>query len=127
MLRPKRTKRAPARRPFLTEGAPTRNDIRPEGARLRERLDRPLGFGEERRIPPASVLDALAEQSLTAGYSRKRNAICGGCGTMKTAKGRCFCDDDAPAVPRTERKPESACRGCGMRPAYGEGCICRKG
>ena len=124
MLRPKRTKRAPARRPFLTEGAPTRNDIRPESARLRERLDRPLGFGEVRTIPPASVLDAIAEQSLTGGYSRRKNAICDGCGAMKTARGRCFCDTDVPAVARTEVKPESACRGCGMRPAKGEPCIC---
>lgn len=91
MLRPKRTKRAPARRPFLTEGAPTRNDLRPEGARLRERLDRPLGFGEERRIPSADVLDRLAEETLTRGYSRKRNPICEGCGVMKSNAGACFC------------------------------------
>lgn len=91
---------------------------------MRERLDRPLGFGEVRTIPPASVLDAIAERSLTGGYSRKRNATCEGCGAMKTARGACFCDDAAPVVPPTERRPESACRGCGMRPVKGEPCIC---
>lgn len=124
MLRPKRTKRAPARRPFLTEGAPTRNDLRPAGARLREKLNPPLGFGEERKIPPASVLDAIAEASLTGGYSRRKNAICDGCGAMRTVKGSCFCDDDYPTVPPTERKEDPACRGCGMRPAKGEPCLC---
>lgn len=91
MLRPKSSKRAPARRPFLTEGAPTPRDLRPHQARLRERLNPPLGFGEERRIPPASVLDRIAEESLTAGYSRKRNPICETCGVMRSRSGGCFC------------------------------------
>lgn len=91
MLRPKSSKRAPARRPFLTEGAPTPRDLRPYGAKLRDRLDPQLGFGEARRIPPADVLDRLAEESLTGGYSRKRNPICGECGVMKSRAGGCFC------------------------------------
>lgn len=91
MLRPKSSKRAPAPRPFLTEGAPTRNDLRPYGARLRERIDRPLGFGEERRIPPQSVLDEAAERTLTGGFSRKRNPQCPDCGLLKSNTGVCLC------------------------------------
>lgn len=133
MLRPKRTKRAPARRPFLTEGAPTRNDLRPEGARIRERVDpRPdqRGFGEVRRIPPSSVLDAEAERKLTGGFDRRKNAYCDDCGTLRTRRGYCFCDAPGPELTTnryaTEAKPEEACRKCGMRPGKGEPCICRK-
>lgn len=98
MLRPKRTKRAPARKPFLTEGAPTRNDIRPEGARLRERLDPPLGFGEERKMPSAATLDAEAERKLTGGFSRAKNRYCGECGVLKTKTGGCWCPDELAGV-----------------------------
>lgn len=130
MLRPKSVKRMPARRPFLTEGAPTRNDIRPEGARLRERLDRPLGFGEVRTVPPSWALDEAAERSLTGGFSRKKNAYCDACGVLRTARGVCFCDAPGPELMasrlRTEPAPKRACEKCGMRPAKGEPCICRK-
>lgn len=130
VLRPKRSKRQPAGRPFLTEGAPTRDDLRPAGARLREKLDRPLGFGEVRTVPPSWALDEAAEKQLTGGFSRKANRYCGECGVLKTTRGVCFCDAPGPELMasrlRTEAPPKRACEKCGMRPAKGEPCICRK-
>lgn len=89
MLRPKSAKRAPARRPFLTEGAPTPRNIAPYGARLRANLDA-RDFGQA-PMPPQWALDAAAEESLTAGYSRRKNPPCVVCGVMKSATGACFC------------------------------------
>lgn len=135
MLRPKRTKRAPARRPFLTEGAPKPGNLATPGAKLRATIDprnsdgtpdRP--FGEVRTSPPSWVLDKIAEETLTGGFSRKANAICGTCGAMKTTRGVCFCDAPGPELfvskIRTEAKPTVACKGCGMRPSKGEDCLC---
>lgn len=135
MLRPKRTKRAPARRPFLTEGAPKPGNLATYGAKLRATIDprNPDGtpdrpFGEERTSPPSYVLDLLAEETLTGGFSRKANAYCDDCGALRTVRGYCFCAAPGPELTTrryaTEAKPEASCKGCGMRPSKGEPCLC---
>lgn len=40
---------------------------------------------------PGHVLDALAEQKLMGGYTRKRNPLCPDCNTRKAVNGTCFC------------------------------------
>lgn len=81
-------------------------------------------------MPPAAVLDAEAERKLTGGFSREKNAFCDECGTLRTSRGYCFCDAPGPELTTgryaTERKAKKACERCGMRPAKGEPCICRK-
>lgn len=135
MLRPKRTKRAPARRPFLTEGAPKPGNLATYGAKLRATIDprKPDGtpdrpFGEVRRALPANVLDAIAEESISGGFDRRKNAYCDGCGALRTRRGYCFCDAPGPELTTgryaTERKEKRACEKCGMRPGKGEPCIC---
>lgn len=87
MLRPKRTKRVPAKQPFIA--AEPRNAA-PKGASLRAKLDEPRPFGAPRPIPQ-EILDEVAEKQFTGGYNTKRSNICNRCFTTKSRNGKCAC------------------------------------
>jgi len=129
MLRPKGSNRLPARKPFLKEGAPTAGSLATPGARLRRTLDLPgKDFG---RVPPppSHVLDRIAEESLTRGYSKKRNPKCEDCGAMKSLVGGCFCyaDDrnaDTFVAAMTEKIVICEWKLCGKQKGIVGGCYC---
>lgn len=47
-------------------------------------------FGD-RRMWAAVTFDAAAEKVMSAGYSDKRNPVCGSCWERKSNAGRCAC------------------------------------
>lgn len=87
MLRPKRTKRVPAKQPFIA--AEPRNAA-PVGAKIRAIASEPRPFGAPPPIPQW-ILDEAAEKQFTGGYNTKKTNICKRCFTAKSRNGKCAC------------------------------------
>jgi len=49
-------------------------------------------FGDVRRALPQAVLDAIADEQISRGYSLRKNPICGTCREQRSISGSCNCD-----------------------------------
>lgn len=59
----------------------------PYGFRLRAKLDAQVPTA----MPPAFVLDKIAEESVYGPARDRKNPTCGTCFTRKSAAGTCYC------------------------------------
>lgn len=57
-----------------------------------DRLDKEGGFPGKIKLPN-HVLDAIAEKTLSGGYSNERNPVCPECHIRKSCNGSCGCSE----------------------------------
>jgi hypothetical protein len=53
--------------------------------------NREPGFPGTRSAPPGWLLDRIANEKLTAGYSLRKNPVCPTCRVQKARNGSCNC------------------------------------
>lgn len=84
-MRVKKARRRPGRPPFIAD-APV--NAAPKGAKLRAEMRNATTEFGGKKCPPPSVLDAIAERSITGGFKGK---ACRTCFQIRSANGSCEC------------------------------------
>lgn len=67
--------------------------MRPYVLNALHKLQAEGNFGQKRLRPSEAMLEAVYNQKLYAGYSKKRNPVCSTCHEMKSSSGVCSCTE----------------------------------
>jgi hypothetical protein len=86
-MRVKKARRRPGKQEFIAD---VPRNAAPKGAKLKAEFRNAQKEFGGKKCPPQSVLDAIAERSLTGGFKVDRKP-CGSCFQFRSANGSCGC------------------------------------